>query len=440
MLEHNQFMDYPVKNQQVVEDQDLENTNNRVCMSIHSASFKDFQLREELQNAIRTHGFEHPSEVQHQCIPQALNGRDIICQAKSGMGKTAVFVLSILHMIKPEKDKCQAVVITHTRELAIQAYDEFKRFAKDISSLIDYFLGGEPIDSQVKKIKTCHPNILVGAPGRLLQLLEAGYLKFDFVEYFVLDECDKMLQNTDMRAQVQGAFMRSPHNKQVMMFSATLPDDIRPVCRKLTKNPMEIYVDDQAKLTLHGLLQHYVNLPEEKLKNRKLFDLLDNIDFNQVIIFVKNKKRAEALAKILNNGQFPTAFIHGSMDQSDRIRRFKEFKDYGKRILVSTDLMGRGIDINKVNVVVNYDLPPLDRYRDIVSEKNIAYNRAVDQYLHRVGRAGRFGTKGLAITFVSSPEDATILNKVQERFSLDIQELPQNVDPSTYKDVARGEI
>merc|ERR1711937_760372 len=204
-----------------------------------------------------------------------------------------------------------------------------------------------------------------------------------------------------MRAQVQGAFMRSPHEKQVMMFSATLPDSIRLVCRKLTKNPVEIYVDDEAKLTLHGLLQHYVNLPEEKLKNRKLFDLLDNIDFNQVIIFVKNRKRSEALAKILNNGQFPTALIHGRMEQSDRIRRFEEFKNYGKRILVSTDLMGRGIDINKVNVVVNYDLPPLDRHDDSECSRNSAFNKVVDQYLHRVGRAGRFGTKGLAITFVS---------------------------------------
>jgi superfamily II DNA/RNA helicase len=209
---------------------------------------------------------------------------------------------------------------------------------------------------------------------------------------------------------------------------------------KTTKDPLEIYVDDQAKLTLHGLLQHYVNLPEEKLKNRKLFDLLDNIDFNQVIIFVKNKNRAEALAKILNNGNFPASFIHGRMEQNDRIRKFEEFKNYGKRILVSTDLMGRGIDINKVNVVINYDLPPLDRYRDSEPGKEMAYDRAIDQYLHRIGRAGRFGTKGIAITFVSSPEDATILNKVQERFSLDIKELPQNVDPSTYKDIARGEI
>lgn len=239
-----------------------------------------------------------------------------------------------------------------------------------------------------------------------------------------------------MRTQVQGIFKWTPHDKQVMMFSATLPNNIRPVCRKFTKNPMEIYVDNQAKLTLNGLLQHYVNLPEEKQKNRKLFDLLDDIDFNQVIIFVRSQDRAEALARILNAGQFPTAFIHGRMKQDDRIQKFEEFKNYGKRILVSTDLMGRGVDINNINVVLNYDLPPLDKHdENNESDTNAAYDKAVDQYLHRVGRAGRFGTKGLAITFVSSPEDATLLNKVQERFSVDIKELPKNLDSSMYKEL-----
>jgi ATP-dependent RNA helicase UAP56/SUB2 len=337
-------------------------------------------------------------------------------------------------MLKLKTSHCQTVVLTHTRELSIQIYNEFKRFSKDLNITIDYYLGGEPIEPQVNKIKTNPPNIVVGAPGRLLLLADAKQLKLDKVEFFVLDECDKIVVNPEMRAQVQGVFKRTPHNKQVMMFSATLPDDIRPVCRKFTKNPVEVYVDDQAKLTLHGLLQFYVNLPEEKQKNRKLFDLLDNIDFNQVIIFVRSQSRAEALAKILNSSHFPSSFIHGRMRQEDRLQKFEEFKNYGKRILVSTDLMGRGIDINKVNVVINYDLPPLDKndeYSD--SATNSACDRAVDQYLHRVGRAGRFGTKGLAITFISSPEDASLANKVQERFSVDIKEIPENIDPSLYK-------
>merc|ERR1712050_578623 len=260
-------------------------------------------------------------------------------------------------------------------------------------------------------------------------LLESNHLKLDKVEFFVLDECDKMLQNKDMRRQVQGVFKRTPHDKQVMMFSATLPNEVRPVCRKFAKNPMEIYVDDLTKLTLDRLLQYYVNVAEEKQKNRKTFDLLDNIDFNQVIIFVKNRERAEALAKILNIAEFPTVYIHGRMKQEERIQKFEEFRNYEKRILVSTDLMGRGIDINKVNLVINYDLPPLGKIDERMGlDRTTTYNRTVDQYLHRVARAGRFGSKGLAITFVSSEEDAVLLNKVQERFSVDIKELPENND------------
>jgi superfamily II DNA/RNA helicase len=297
-------------------------------------------------------------------------------------------------------------------------------------------LGGEPVNSQVGKLNLNVPNIIVGSPGRIFRLIESNYLKVDRIEFFVLDECDKMLLNMDMRTQVQGVFRKTPRHKQVMMFSATLPEDIRPVCRRLTKNPMEIYVDDQAKLTLHGLLQFYVNLPEESQKNRKLLDLLDGIDFNQVIIFVKSQDRAEQLGKILKTNEFPTVVIHGRMKQEERVRRFQLFKSYGKRVLVSTDLMGRGIDINKVNVVVNYDLPPLDK----AENNRDVYNRAVDQYLHRVGRAGRFGTKGLGITFVSSPEDATLLNKVQERFLVNVKELPELIHPSLYKDASRGEI
>jgi len=384
-----------------------------------------------------------------QCIPQALHGRDIICQAKSGMGKTAVFVLSILNMLKPENGQCQAVILSHTRELAHQIYIECKRFAGELPIVVGCYLGGEPLENQVKHLKSHIPNIVVGAPGRILQLVGANHLRFNKVEFFVLDECDKMLQDVDMRAQVQGVFKHTPHDKQVLMFSATLPHEIRPVCRRMTKNPMEIYVDDQMKLNMNGLLQHYVAIHKENEKNRKLFDLLDTIDFNQVIVFVKSQDRAEALAKLLNSGQFPTTFIHGRMKQEERIRKFSDFKNYGKRILVSTDLMGRGIDINKVNVVINYDLPPLDKYNEnnepdkddrARARENDAYDRAVDQYLHRVGRAGRFGTKGLAISFMCSSADEKLLNKVQERFYVEIKKLPQNVDPSMYKDPARGEM
>ncbi len=180
---------------------------------------------------------------------------------------------------------------------------------------------------------------------------------------------------------------------------------------------MEIFVDDETKLTLHGLQQYYVKLQENE-KNRKLNDLLDSLEFNQVCIFVKSVQRANELNKLLVECNFPSICIHSQMPQEERIARYKSFKDFSKRIMVATDVFGRGIDIERVNIVINYDMPD-----------------SPDSYLHRVGRAGRFGTKGLGITFVSSKEDSEILNKVQERFEVNISELPETIDISTYSNL-----
>lgn len=177
---------------------------------------------------------------------------------------------------------------------------------------------------------------------------------------------------------------------------------------------MEIFVDDETKLTLHGLQQHFVKLQESE-KNRKLTDLLDALEFNQVVIFVKSVARANELNRLLNDCNFPSICIHSGMAQEERIARYTSFKDFMKRIMVATDIIGRGIDIERVNIVINYDMPD-----------------SADSYLHRVGRAGRFGTKGLAITFASSPEDTTVLNSVQERFEVNITELPSQIEISSY--------
>merc|ERR1711977_247331 len=199
-----------------------------------------------------------------------------------------------------------------------------------------------------------------------------------------------------------------------MMFSATMTPDIRAVCKKFMSDPHEISVDEDSKLTLHGLLQYYVKL-DEKAKNRKLNDLLDALEFNQVVIFVKSVQRAIALDKLLVECSFPSIAIHSQLTQEERIDRYKQFKDFRKRIMVATDLFGRGIDIERVNIVINYDMPDES-----------------DSYLHRVGRAGRFGTKGLALTFVATDEDSDVLKKVQERFEVNIGEMPSQIDTTSY--------
>jgi ATP-dependent RNA helicase UAP56/SUB2 len=384
-------------------------------VSIHSSGFRDFLLKPELLRAIVDCGFEHPSEVQHECIPQAILGMDVVCQAKSGMGKTAVFVLATLQQLEPVDNQVSVLVMCHTRELAFQISKEYERFSKYMNSVkIAVFFGGMLIQKDEQVLKSNCPHIVVGTPGRILALVKNKSLNLKHLKHFILDECDKMLDQLDMRRDIQEIFRVTPHEKQVMMFSATLSKEVRPICKKFMQDPMEVYVDDDSKLTLHGLQQHYVKLKDNE-KNRKLFELLDALEFNQVIIFVKSIQRCMALSQLLVEQNFPAIAIHKAMSQDDRLSRYQQFKDFQKRILVATNLFGRGMDIERVNIVFNYDMPDDS-----------------DTYLHRVARAGRFGTKGLAITFVSDETDAKVLNDVQERFEVNITELPEEIDLATY--------
>jgi ATP-dependent RNA helicase UAP56/SUB2 len=386
-------------------------------VGIHASGFKDFLLKPELLRAIVDAGFEHPSEVQHESIPQAVLGGDIVCQAKSGMGKTAVFVLATLHQLNPsaESEDVQVLVLCHTRELAFQIAHEYERFSKYLPSIkTAVFYGGVNVTQNRDILKKEHPHIVVGTPGRILKLARDKDLKLSSLKHFVLDECDRVLESLDMRRDVQEIFRMTPHEKQVLLFSATLSKEIRPVCKKFCQDPMEIYVDDETKLTLHGLQLYYAKLAEAE-KNKKLNDLLDALEFNQVVIFVSKVARAKELNRLLTECNFPSICIHAGMRQEERISKYKSFKDFNARILVATDLFGRGIDIERVNVVINYDFPDDS-----------------DQFLHRVGRAGRFGTKGIAISFISSEADQTILSQIQSRFEVNIPTLPDEIDMSTY--------
>jgi len=382
-----------------------------------TASFQDMLLKNELMSAIRDAGFEHPSEVQHNAIPAAMTGQDVICQAKSGMGKTAVFVLATLQQIDPKDDQVDTVVLCHTRELAYQIAAEFTRFSKYLKATngvkIGFVYGGVPFEDDKRKIQNDTPHILIGTPGRMMHLVRENVANLSKVQRFIMDECDNMLLELKMRRQLQEVFKATPKKKQVMLFSATISEDVKKLCRKFTKEAEEIYVDD-SKLTLHGLQQYFVKLSEPE-KNRKLNDLLDALEFNQVVIFVKSRQRAGQLNTLLRKCAFPSETVHGSLSQTERLEIYKQFKEFKCRILVSTDLFGRGVDIEKVNIVINYDMPDDS-----------------DKYLHRVGRAGRFGTKGLGISFVSTAEEQTVLDQIQERFEVKIEPLPNEVDTSTY--------
>lgn len=286
-----------------------------------AVGFRDFMLKPEIIRAITECGFETPSEVQQEAIPAAVNGKDVICQAKSGMGKTAVFVLSILHQLEPVEGQVSALVMTHTRELAVQIKKEFDRFKKFLTNppiRCEVITGGLDIQPQKDILKNNTPHIIVATPGRVSQLVKEGSLSLKNIKFFVLDECDKILEETEMRQQMQESFRKTPHDKQVMMFSATFSPEARKTAKKfMQEDPLEIYIDDGSKLSLDALLQYYIKV-EEKDKNKVLADTLDKLNFNQVIIFVKSVPRCTALAAVLNDFNFPTEYIHSKLSQPDR--------------------------------------------------------------------------------------------------------------------------
>ncbi|KAK8882139.1 ATP-dependent RNA helicase ddx39a [Tritrichomonas musculus] len=386
-------------------------------VAIHSHGFRDFLLNPEIVNALKDNAFEHPSEVQQKCIPYALLGNDIICQGQSGMGKTAVFVISVLQQIDPVEGEISCLVIALTRELTYQIGEEFNRFSKymkNVSTVVLY--GGISPQTQKDVLREKKPNIIVASPGRCLDFIRGKRPVLDVskVRFFIIDEADKVLDSDNMKRQVTEIYNALPPNKQTMLFTATMPEKMMDVCRKFTKQPKEILLDANQKLTLHGLQQYYCVL-EPKEKNRKLVYILDNFKFNQVVIFVSEKSRAKVLDQILNEAGFPSIAIHSNMPQLDRIKGLCLFKNFQKKILISTDLFARGIDVERVNIVINYDMP-----------------KSADTYLHRVGRAGRFGTKGLSVSFISSEEDKAMLDEIQKRFVVEIPVLPDKVDSGTY--------
>lgn len=361
--------------------------------------------------------FEIPSLVQKEAIPYAILGEDLVCQAKSGMGKTAVFVLSVLHRIDFESDdNPQCLILTHVRELAFQIQKEFLRLGKYFLNLrCNTFFGGVSVEKHRTQLKVAPPHIAVGTPGRVLDLVRTGHLDLSKLRFFILDECDKMLDQVDMRQDVQNIFYKTKTKKQVMMYTATLTEKTEKVCLKfMQKNAHIIKVTSQKDLTLTGLTQYYCNVTEKE-KTKTLLSLLGKLTYNQTVIFCKTIQRAKHLNEIINHLDLESITIHTKMSQEERIERYEQFKTCKKRIMVCTDIFARGIDIEKVNVVFNYDMPADS-----------------DTYLHRIGRAGRFDSRGLAISFVSNDDDKEVLKEIQGRFVIEMNELPEKIDHSLY--------
>ncbi|CAI2366374.1 unnamed protein product [Moneuplotes crassus] len=385
------------------EDQSIFETNWDESVE----KFDDLDLKEEILRGVFGYGFEKPSPIQQKAILPILQGRDTIAQAQSGTGKTATFTISTLQIVDTSSDQTQALIVVHTRELAYQVYKVVESIGEYTGVKVHACCGGTAVRDDIRKLKG-GVQIVVGTPGRVKEMMKKGFLKTDYLRLFVLDEADEMLSR-GFKEQIQEIFKFLPGEIQIALFSATMPPDILRLSENFMRDPARILVK-KDELTLEGIKQYYVPLDEEKWKFDVLMDLYMNLEINQAIIYCNTTKKVDELTKDLKEKDFTVSAMHGEMDQVTRDLIMREFRTATTRILISTDLLARGIDVQQVSVVINYDLP-----------------LKKESYIHRIGRSGRFGKKGTAINFVT-PRDADFLKEIQTHYNTQINELPTNLE------------
>uniref|UniRef100_A0A672GRS4 RNA helicase n=1 Tax=Salarias fasciatus TaxID=181472 RepID=A0A672GRS4_SALFA len=370
-------------------------------------SFDEMVLHETLLRGIYAYGFEKPSAIQQRAIIPCIKGYDVIAQAQSGTGKTATFAISILQQIDVELKGTQALVLAPTRELAQQ-------IQKVVLALGDYMgascyacIGGTNIRSEVQKLQAESPHIVVGTPGRVFDMLTRKNLSSKHIRMFVLDEADEMLSR-GFKDQIYEIFQKLSCNTQVVLLSATMPADVLEVTKKFMREPVRILVKKE-ELTLEGIRQFYINVEKEEWKLDTLCDLYETLTITQAVIFINTRRKVDWLTEKMHGRDFTVSALHGDMDQKERDLIMREFRSGSSRVLITTDLLARGIDVQQVSLVINYDLPT---------------NR--ENYIHRIGRGGRFGRKGVAINMVTD-EDKRTLRDIETFYNTTIEEMPMNV-------------
>ncbi|MTB59131.1 DEAD/DEAH box helicase [Streptococcus uberis] len=345
--------------------------------------FTEFNLSEDIQSAVVTAGFEKASPIQEMTIPLALEGKDVIGQAQTGTGKTAAFGLPTLNKIRTDENIIQALVIAPTRELAVQSQEELFRFGRDKGVKVRSVYGGSSIDKQIKALKS-GAHIVVGTPGRLLDLIKRKALKLDHVETLILDEADEML-NMGFLEDIEAIISRVPSERQTLLFSATMPAPIKEIGVKFMKNPEHVQIKNK-ELTNVNVEQFYVRVKEQE-KFDTMTRLMDVDQPELSIVFGRTKRRVDEITRGLKLRGFRAEGIHGDLDQNKRLRVIRDFKGDQIDILVATDVAARGLDISGVTHVYNYDI-----------------TQDPESYVHRIGRTGRAGKTGESITFVSPNE------------------------------------
>jgi len=371
-----------------------------------SPTFDSMGLREDLLRGIYAFTFEKPSAIQQRAIVPIIKGRDVIAQAQSGTGKTATFSIGVLQSIDTSSRETQALILSPTRELAVQ-------ISKVILALGDYMsvqchacIGGQNIGEDIRKLDG-GVQVVSGTPGRVFDMINRRSLRTRNIKMLVLDEADEMLDK-GFKEQIYDVYRHLPPATQVVLVSATLTPDVLAITKKFMNHPVRILVK-RDEITLEGIKQFFVSVEKEEWKFDTLTDLYDTLTITQAVIFCNTRRKVEWLADKMRKANFTVAAMHGEMLQAERDSIMKSFRDATSRVLITTDLWARGIDVQQVSLVINYDLPN---------------NR--ENYIHRIGRSGRFGRKGVAINFVKN-EDIRILRDIEQFYSTQIDEMPMNV-------------
>ena len=364
----------------------------------------DFKI--PLLRGIYNIGFEQPSPIQKRAIIPMINGKDLIAQAQSGTGKTGAFTIGTLQMINEELKEPQVIIMSPTRELSRQIYNVLSSLTTQMEVRCQLLIGGTSTDNDKELLETNPPHIVIGCPGRIHDMLRRKYLNPAKISLLVLDEADEML-SSGFKDQIYNIFQYLNNNIQVTLFSATIPNELYNLTTKFMREPTKILVK-QDKLTLQGINQYYVALDNDEQKFMALKDIFETISLTQCIIYCNSINRTNDLYNAMKHDGFPVIQIHSSMSEEERRQSHEDFKMGKSRTIICTDLFARGIDIQQVSVVINFDIP-----------KNIHV------YIHRIGRSGRWGRKGLGINFMTK-RDQQKLEHIKEFYSTQIDELPMN--------------
>ena len=374
-------------------------------------NWEDLDIKTNLLRGIYSYGFEKPSPIQRKAIGPILKGKDVIAQAQSGTGKTACFTISSLEIVDPEINHPQVVILSPTRELSFQSkavIDNIGTNMKDISSKL--LVGGTSTEHDIKLLRDQSCHILVGCPGRIHDMMRRKNINTTNIKLVILDEADEML-SAGFKDQVYNILQYLSNNIQIALFSATMPDSLYGLTEKFMRNPVKIIVKND-QLTLEGIRQYYINLEDDTMKYDTLKDLFATFSVSQCIIYCNSVRRVSDLYDAMNQDGYPVCQIHSSLEKNERQKNYEDFRGGKFRVLISSNVTARGIDIQQVSTVINFDIP-----------------KCSATYLHRIGRSGRWGRKGTAINFITR-RDYRNLKEIESFYNTVINELPKNYKES----------